>query len=97
MLAEAGGEQQLGGGVGGEGDEEGGGGCGIRSDEFEPGEAEQSGGGGPLAEPGGEGAVGAAAAQGPGEQAVHGAERVEQAPDGAEEEEAGTSPTQRRT
>ncbi|MFC6513191.1 hypothetical protein ACFQFR_09725 [Streptomyces goshikiensis] len=74
-LAEAGGEQELGGGVDAEGDQEGGGGCGIRRDEFEPGEAEQPDRGGPLAEPGGQGA--GRGAPDPGEQAVQGAERAE--------------------
>lgn len=82
-----------------EGDQEGGGGCGIRGDELQPGEAEQPDRGGPLAEPGGQRPVGqrpvgqwpvgqwpvgGAAAQGDGEP-VEGAERVDQAPYGAEE------------
>ncbi len=95
--AVAGGARELDGGVQGEEEQQGGGRRGVGGDEFEPGEGEEPGRGGPQPEPGGQGAP------------LPGSRRSSQAArwtvrsgltsrqTGPRRSEAGTSPTQRST
>lgn len=89
----AGGAREVDGGVEREEEQESGGRRGVGGDEFEPGEGEEPGGGGPQTEPYGKGpARGGVAAQCAAAEEVDGAQRVEQPPDGTEEERCGHQP-----
>lgn len=74
-------------------EKEGGGRRGVGGDEFEPGEGEQSGRGGPQTEMYGEGASrGRGAAECAADEEVERAQGIEESPDGTEEERGGDEP-----
>lgn len=80
-------------GVAAEEDQEGVGRRGIGGDEFEPGEGEEPGSGGPQTEPRGKGAArSGVASQGTADEEVDGAQRVDRPPDGTEQERGRDQP-----
>lgn len=91
--AVAGGAREVDNAVEHEEEKEGGGRRGVRGDEFEPGEGEESGRGGPQTEVYGEGAAcGRVSAECPADDEVERTQGVEESPDGTEEERGGDQP-----